>query len=160
MRMIKILASLFPVVFHMIGERFDSVEARAFILAVALQESGCVARTQRDGGPAKSFWQFEKIGVRGLIANERTRLQLRDATLLLQVEFDLDAIHRAIEFNDLLAMACARLLIAQHPAALPRRADAEGAWQQYLSLWRPGIPRRSTWDAYYEWAWQVIEEMQ
>ena len=56
----------------------------------------------------------------------------------------------------LLAAAFARLLLFTDPRRLPDVGDAGGAWNFYIRTWRPGKPRRATWDALYAQAQRVV----
>ena len=73
-------------------------------------------------------------------------------------------VHAALEHDDVLAAAFARLLLWTDPKSLPALNDADGAWQLYLRTWRPGAYPRGTaeqkaalrkkWGAYYAQAMQ------
>jgi hypothetical protein len=147
--------TLFPVAFSIMGERFDSDQARAMLMAIALQESGLTHRTQHGSGPARSFWQFETIGIVGLFSNPRTESMLVDACEVLCVSPGVVDVYDAIEHNDVLALICARALLSQVPQRLPERDDPDGGWDQYVRQWRPGRPRRDSWNAHFSTAWQV-----
>lgn len=126
------------------------------LLAIALQESRMTHRRQANFGPARSFWQFEKGGVRGVMKHKLSRDPLEHALRTLRYEAQIGQtalLHQAIENNDVLACIFARLLLWTLPDALPGQHAAEIAWAQYLSAWRPGKPHRETWDALYSEAW-------
>ncbi|MOA17734.1 hypothetical protein D3C78_1380020 [compost metagenome] len=57
--------------------------------------------------------------------------------------------YAALERDDVLAAALARLLLWTDPYHLPEVGDAEGAWDLYMRVWRPGKPHRKTWDTLY-----------
>lgn len=130
--------------------------ARAMLLAIALQESRCCHRRQI-GGPARSFWQFEVGGLRGVLAHRASKPHIADALaqLAYPVTDDATVPYVAIEHNDVLAAICARLLLWTDPQPLPFRDDAQGGWELYLRCWRPGKPHRATWDAFYQQAWDL-----
>ena len=140
----------------------DSPEARAMILAVSLQESQLEHRRQlprRAGagpGPARGFPQFETVSLRLLLKNPATSEHLRHACASLTILPNVPAIHRAVEFQDVLGACCARLLLWALPHRLPLRSQPEEGWQQYLAAWNPGCPRPVTWAEHYARAWQVI----
>jgi len=140
----------------MLPASMDTPEARALLIAIALQESGLVKRRQLGGGPGRSFFQFEKVGVRALLKHERSKTHLRDLCTALDVNPNYITIHRALEFADLLAVGCARLLLWTDPHPLPAARAPEDAWAIYRRCWNPGRPRRETWDAHYAVAWHVI----
>lgn len=138
--------------------RMDSIEARCMLLSIGLQESRLQARFQRspqapDGkGPARGFWQFERGteasrgGVWGMILHQATSDDLADLCRARQVAFSAVDIHGAIESDDVLAAGLARLLLFSDPKPLPPLGDTRGGWDLYQRTWRPGRPRRETWD--------------
>jgi hypothetical protein len=137
--------------------RMESVEATVQLLAVGLQESRFEHRRQI-GGPARSFWQAEKGGgmVHGVLRHPATKkhaLAVCDARGVRPAD---EAVYVAIEHDDVLAAALARLLLFTDPYPLPKLGDAAGAWGYYLRTWRPGNPHPHTWDALYT---KAIEAM-
>lgn len=124
-----------------------SIEAENMLLAIAIQESGLDHRYQITSGghlgPARSWWQFEPSGVRGVLQHERTMWRARKACERFRVEYAVLPIWRAIEGHDGLAVAFARLLLWSDPAPLPTEEDA--AWDYYKRNWRPGKPHRERW---------------
>lgn len=134
----------------------DSPPARAMLLAIGLQESRFEHRRQIRG-PARGFWQFEHGGgVRGVLRHQLTAQPIREVLSVLGYDDEADTVYTAIEHNDVLACACARLLLWTLPQPLPGPQDAEGAWRQYLSAWNPGKPHRKTWDNFYSQAWGMV----
>jgi hypothetical protein len=135
-------------------ERMDTEQARAMLVAIALQESGLRHRTQING-PAKGFWQFEPIGVEGVRTHHATgefAVGINQTFLYPQ-----DAAYRAIEHNDVMACAYARLLLWSLPDALPGgRMDFDHGWNVYIKAWRPGKPHRDRWDANWRAAWAAL----
>jgi hypothetical protein len=132
--------------------KMDTVAARVMLLAIGLQESRFQDRRQligkppRPTGPAKSFWQGERGG--GLVSGVRTHEATRDLAAQLYrargVAADNAAIWNAIEHDDVLAAALARLLLWSEPGRLPEVGDVDGAWTLYLRTWRPGAFARGT----------------
>ena len=140
--------------------RMDTVEARAMMIAIALQESGLRHRKQV-AGPAHGWWQFEPIGVLGVTSHHATQA-LSESVVDALVEGRQSghdrttALYLAVRHNDVLAAAFARLYMWQWPDPLPSRDDGpEAWWQQYIGIWRPGKPKRGTWDEHYATAWSV-----
>lgn len=128
--------------------------AAAMLVAIGLQESRFLRRCQREGGPARSFWQFELAGVRGVLAHKASQRAIEEAIRVLRYPRDASAtLLTAIEHNDVLAACFARCLLWTSPIALPTRDGPAGGWELYLSTWRPGAPRRDTWDELYFEAW-------
>ncbi|MGB6096452.1 MAG: hypothetical protein WBF95_09155 [Comamonas thiooxydans] len=134
----------------MLPADMDTPQARVQLLAIGLQESRFVDRRQLVGsppqptGPAKSFWQAEQgggmvHGVRRHAATSRIAAELCKAR---NVSPNDRAVWNAIENDDVLAAALARLLLWTDPQRLPKLGDAEGAWQLYLRTWRPGAYER------------------
>lgn len=126
---------------------FTSDEARILMLTIGMQESRFEHRKQL-GGPARGFFQFESGGgYHGVVRHHAT------GALATRVLSDLhippwDGFD-AIQFNDTLAAAFARLLIYTDPAPLPSvNAAPDVWWDYYLRCWRPGKPHRSTWDSF------------
>lgn len=137
-------------------ERMDSTPARAMLHAIALQESGFRHRRQIRG-PARGWWQFEPIGVRGVLEHRATRTTAEQACALLGYSAaDYKSLCNAIEHNDMLACAFARLLLWRLPNALPAREDEDGAWYQYIDTWRPGKPHRERWGDNYRQSWEAV----
>ena len=120
-----------------------SPQAEVLLLAIGLQESRFVHRRQIKG-PARSFWQAELGGgmVHGVLRHHLTgkhAVAVCDARGVAPVS---EPVYAAIEFDDVLAAALARLLLWSDPGKLPGKGDAEAAWQLYLRTWRPGAHSR------------------
>lgn len=134
----------------------DTRPARAMLLAIGLQESRFVHRRQIRG-PARGWWQFETGGVHGVLDHPASRQHAqRVCDALGYADVERGALHAAIEHNDALACAFARLLLWRLPEPLPAAGDADDGWDQYLTTWRPGKPHRQTWDAFFDGAWESI----
>ncbi len=122
-------------------------KARVLVMTIAGQESHWQYRRQL-GGPARSYWQFEKFGgVAGLFSV--TPRQLRAVCDVLDIPYDIGIVYEAMAWNDTLACNMARLLLWSDPAPLPPVGDKAGSWNYYLRLWLPGLPHPETWDARY-----------
>ncbi|MDP3978318.1 MAG: hypothetical protein Q8P85_10060 [Pseudomonas sp.] len=137
--------------------RMTSPQAEVMLLAIGLQESRFTHRRQVKG-PARSYWQAERGGgmVHGVLRHPLTRdiaVTVCDARDVQPVN---EAVHVAIEHDDVLAAALARLLLWTDPFALPELGDEHGAWDLYLRTWRPGKPHRQTWDALYAQALAAV----
>lgn len=142
----------------------DTIAARRQVLCIGLQESRLQHRRQvaADGtetGPASSFWQFESgrmSGCNELLVNPRLMHITKQACADFNVEPTRTGIWQAIQFNDVFAAICARLLLYMLPDALPTTAD-EG-WNQYLRSWHPGQPHPATWSTYWSAADLIVKE--
>lgn len=143
---------------RLLPPEMDSAAARAMIMAICLQESKLQLRKQVNG-PAKGYAQFEKSGgVAEVFANAASMTHAKMVCAGLDVSPTVTAVYTALEHNDILAAAFARLLLWTLPQALPTKEDPEEGWRQYVHAWRPGKPHRETWDNYYAQAWQLAEE--
>lgn len=129
----------------------DSVSARRFLLAIALQESGLKHRRQvvsggEENGPAVSFWQFEKMGgCLGVLSHNSSAKRMTRICMDYNVAATPGGLWEAMRYNDVVAAIAARLLIYTLPSKLPE-TEREG-WDQYIKAWRPGKPHAGTWAA-------------
>lgn len=157
-----------PAAESLLPETPKSGGVTALLLAIGWQESAFEHRRQVRG-PARGFWQFERLGVQGVMQHRRTqRLSASvlnklhypsDPSLILTVDGQIDAVHTALEHNDVLAACFARLLLFTSLVPLPADTQGETAWQLYRDLWRPGKPRRETWDTHYRDAWTRVHAL-
>ncbi len=143
--------------FALLPERMANLEAEVMLLAIGLQESRFLHRRQIKG-PARSFWQAEQGGgmVHGVLLHPLTRqpaFAVCDARGVPPVDAN---VYKAIEHDDVLAAALARLLLWTDPARLPSVGEAAKSWELYLRTWRPGKPHRHTWDALYAQALEGV----
>lgn len=138
--------------------KMDTPEARVMLFAIGLQESGFQERRQivmRDGrpqpvGPAKGYWQFERRGgCYGVVSHFASRYWMADVCAARNCAFTSAALWDAIENDDVLAAAAARLLLFTDQARLPALGDEKGAWQTYTRVWRPGKPHPAAWPKRY-----------
>ena len=128
----------------------DTVDARAHLYAITLQEDPSGHRRQiinRRGkllpeGPAAGLWQFEQGGgCVGVLTHNASHAHALRVCAQHGVQPSPAALWAALPTNDVLAAACARLLLWTDAAPLPKIADPdaeERAWQYYLRNWRPG----------------------
>jgi hypothetical protein len=135
----------------------DSPQAKAMMIAIAMQESRWDERRQI-GGPARGFWQFELGGIRGVLSHKATQPIIRSVLDRLDYDYRPETSYAAIEHNDVLAFAYARCNLWWIPAPLPARGEEGEGWEQYLEAWRPGRPWRGTWGAFYAQAWDLVME--
>ena len=151
----------------LLPERMNSAPAHALLLAIAMQESWDLGHRRQIRGPARSLWQYEQSGIRGVLDHPASRTLARATckTLLYPVETQPDGtvtadtvlnVHQAVEHNDSLAAALARLTLWRLPTPLPPRGAPAAAWDQYIEAWRPGKPHRQPWDARYALAWEAV----
>lgn len=158
-----LLRYVLPALPGLLPRSMDTPPARAMLLAIALQESKALARRQASFGPARGFWQFELGGVRGVMRHPASRGHAREVLRALRYEkligsaAETSDIHKALEHNDLLAAAFARLLLWTLPGPLATHRQVDSAWSQYLLAWRPGKPHPETWSAHFDEAWHRLE---
>jgi hypothetical protein len=140
----------------LLPDTMRSTEARAMLVAIALQESKLLHRRQF-AGPARSYLQFELTGIEGVLTHEQTWVYARAACLDVDVLPTPPGVYMAIEYLDTLACVFARLLLWTEPRPLPGKADEDDAWKQYLALWRPGKPRPQAWAPNFIEAWHAVQ---
>ena len=129
--------------------RFASPQATVLLVAIGLQESRFEHR-QQIGGPARSFWQFEKGGgITGVLSHPVSKLHARAVCVLRGIDATPSAVYAAMLHDDLLSCAFARLLLYTDAAPLPEPGQVVTSWHYYVRNWRPGKPHRSTWDSLY-----------
>lgn len=127
----------------------DSLNARRFVLAIALQESSLMHRRQvaadgTENGPAASFWQFEQGGgCKGVLGHQATSKAMLSICESFNITPTPAGLWEAMRYNDIVAAAAARLLVYTLPKSLPDSSDS--GWMQYLSAWRPGKPHPERW---------------
>lgn len=137
----------------LLGQKYDSPEARQFMAAIAYQESNFEHRHQI-GGPAHGFWQFERGGgVVGVMNHHSSKADARRICDHYGIPYNSRDVYAAIETNDELAAAFARLLLWTDPKPIP--TDADVAWEYYIRTWRPGKPHPSRWSA----AWLKAQKL-
>jgi hypothetical protein len=139
--------------------RMSSKQAAAMLLSIAMQESNIEHRRQVGGGAGRGYWQFEQGGgVRGVLTHSASLAHAESVLQALDYPADYTEpeIHAALEHNDILAAAFARLLLFTLPQPLPTQNFPGVAWAQYSIAWRPGRPHRQTFDAFYEEAWDSV----
>lgn len=147
----------------MLPPAMTSPQARVMLFAIGLQESRFQHRFQivqgRPGvkGPARSFWQFERGGgCKGVVEHPASRYWMAQVCAARAVPFNATAIWNAMETDDVLAAAAARLLLFTDPQRLPGVGDHKGAWNLYIRTWRPGKPHAATWPDLYAEALKAL----
>lgn len=142
----------------LLPHKMDTPQARALLYAIGLQESGFEFRRQvvvmggtlQPLGPAKGYWQFERRGgCHGVVSHFASRYWMADVCKERGCVFTSAALWDAIEHDDVLAAAAARLLLFTDQQALPALGDERSAWNYYTRVWRPGKPHPHTWPRKY-----------
>jgi hypothetical protein len=145
-----------PAALKMLPFRMDTSGAQAMLLAICLQESAALHRRQARGGPARSLWQFEIAGVRGVLNHPSSGPLIRDVLGRMGYNDAPETSHVAMVHNDVLACCYARCLLWTHPRPLPAPDDENESFGQYLACWRPGKPRPADWAGNYAEAWALV----
>lgn len=152
--------------FALLPPAMDTPEARVPMLATGLQESRFEHRRQlikKSGqllplGPAKGYWQFERGGgCVGVVTHDASRYWMSRVCAARGVKFNATAIWNALEHDDVLAAAAARLLYFTDPFKLPKLGEANPTWNMYIRTWRPGKPHRPTWAGFYAESLSAIQ---
>lgn len=153
----KIRASAIAPALALLPERMTSPAAETMLLAIGLQESRLVHRRQI-GGPARGLFQFERGGgVRGVLLHPVSREHAAAVCRARGVDPTEVAVYNALEHDDVLAAAFARLLLWTDPLPLPALGRVDAAWNLYLRTWRPGRPHERTWAGLYAQALEAVE---
>lgn len=136
---------------------FDSPEARVMLLAIAGQEGNFKERIQI-GGPARSYWQFERGGgLAGVMANTHTAAWLHVVCDALDVEYNSLTIFEAMAWNDHLAVTLARLNLWLVRGPLPAIGAQAAAWAYYENQWAPGKSGPTRWPSNYQSAISAVK---
>lgn len=134
----------------LLPRRMDDPRARILLLAIGLQESALKHRRQLVGGQpvgrGVGLWQFEEGGgCVGVLTHGASRDLMRWVCAARRVQPLPAPLWAALQQDDVLAAAAARLLLYTDPAPLPSLADPGAAWEYYERVWRPGDPRPAAW---------------
>ena len=154
--MIETLKSyVIPAALALLPAKMDTPEARAMLVAIALQESNLQYRKQI-GGPALGFfmWELPQVGLvlRHEVIGPMALKVLADLAYSVGAP-PFENIHAAMQHNDVLQCAFSRLLLWPDAAPLPQRGDVQGSLATYLRVWRPGKPHPEKWPASWAQAW-------
>lgn len=147
---------IFPAAFALLPAKMDSLRARAMLLAIGLQESRFLYRHQVQG-PAGGFWQFEEAGVAGILRHGSSAELSWGIAEAMGYQRSVAMLQDALDDNDVLACAYARLLLWTSARGLPAKTESRAAWSLYLDCWRPGKPHPATWDPFFAQAWAAVE---
>jgi len=156
------LTDVIPAALALLPPQMDTQEARAMLIAIALQESRLTYRKQI-GGPARGLHQFETGGVRAVLRHAATEAHARSVIDALGYppcdplsQADVAALHANFTVDDLLDCAFARLLLYADARPMPPAGAHDLAWDIYIFGWRPGKPHRQTWNDFYDEAWATL----
>lgn len=156
MKLKQVMKTAVEPALSLLPERMRSKEASVMLLAIGLQESRFVHTYQivqgRPGvkGPARGWWQFERMGgVHGVLNHAASKHHALAVCRARDVEPNARDVWEQLEHDQVLAAAFARLLLWTDPRSLPRLGDEQRAWDLYMRVWRPGKPHLRTWAACY-----------
>lgn len=152
---------------RILPDAMDTERARVLVLTIGLQESNLAERRQRGNGPARGLHQFEEGGgVKGVMTHAATKKHCRLLCDIRDVAYTSRAVWSAMEYDDVLDMGMARLLLWSDPRSLPAVDDVASAWALYLRTWRPGAhtrgdayKRNQLWLKFKEHHARVVEEL-
>lgn len=138
--------------------KMRGMESDRLLMAIALQESDVKYRRQSGNGPARGYWQFEKGGVLGVLNHPATSAHAREVCAAMDYAPYPQIVLYAMENNDMLAAAFARLNLWWLPS--PIATTEEKGLEQYLEAWRPGKPHPEKWPDNWRCAVEYFEEEQ
>lgn len=145
--------------FTLLPAKMDTPAARVILAAIGYQESKYLTRRQYGNGPAAGYWQFERGGIKGVMLHKSTARLAMGVCQALIVEFNSEAIWKALQHDDVLAAAFARLLMWTDSKPLPALGDQQAAWHLYADkarTWSPGKPHPEDWPASYRFGQGVL----
>lgn len=155
---------VFPAAFALLPPAMDTAKARAQLLAIGLQETNFSKRRQVTKNPkyspARGFWQNELGGmVAEVLSNPRSKPLVDPILAQLRYPPAASAVWEALEHNDVLACAIARLGLWLSPLALPSATEPEKGWSVYELTWKPGAPHPEAWPANFARAWRLVDPL-
>lgn len=143
--------------YSLLPAKMDTPAARVLQAAIGYQESKYLTRRQYGNGPAVSYWQFELGGIRGVMLHASTARLAISVCEARGVEFNSQKIWQAMQTDDVLGAAFARLLMWTDSQPLPAIGDEAAGWKLYaLRCWRPGKPHPEEWPTSYKFGMGVV----
>lgn len=145
--------------FALLPSKMDTPAARVIHAAIGYQETKYLTRRQYGDGPAAGYWQFERGGIKGVMLHAATARLAMEVCEARGVEFNSEKIWAALQVDDVLAAAFARLLMWTDAGPLPKLGDQQAAWHLYADkarTWSPGKPHPEDWPASYKFGMGVV----
>ena len=131
-------------------------ESKAMLIAIAMQSSQFSFRRELMGHD-RSFWALgAQTHIKVVAEHELTRGPIAAVCDALCYDTSVFSAYMAVEHNDILACAYARLLLSLVPGKLPSRDQPQLGWDQYLAVWRPSHPRPEPWPVHFRRAWDAV----
>jgi len=146
-RAAEALASYVIPALALLPAKMNTAPAQKLLLAIGLQESDFIYTTQMGGGPARGYWQFEKVAVTDVLTRAATKSDAERVCGHFLLAANANLVYSTLASNHILAAAFARLNLYNDPQALPQTESA--GWDTYLRVWKPGMPRPAEWSANY-----------
>jgi hypothetical protein len=138
-------------------QKMDTLPARVMLDVIQRQEDPLKRRRQWPTGPGRGLWQFEQDGgVAGVLEHPASADLAKLVCEARGIPAERAIVWNALEHDDVLAAAFARLLLWTDPKPLPRIGDEAGAWSLYIRTWRPGKPWPAKWPANYRAAVESV----
>lgn len=142
---------------RLLPEGMGGARAEVMLLAIGLQESGFVQR-RPDIGPERGFWRARPDDdMVGIVLRHPFSAPLAvaacDARRVPPIE---ERVFAALEHDDVLAAAFARLLLHSEGERLPPVGEVADAWTLYCRIWRPAQEQRQSWDRSYALAMDAL----
>lgn len=151
MKLSEVMSAILIPAMAQLPAKMSSDKASVMLLSIGLQESRFEFTRQMGNGPAASYWQGEQGG--GLVTGVMNHPATKDIAAGLYASHNVAptpaAVWQAIQTDQILACALARLLLWSDPKPLPEVHDTDAAWLTYKSIWRPGKPHPETWAGYH-----------
>ena len=116
------------------------------MLATAGVESGWQDVPQADGGPGRSFFQFEPETCYDVLHNRATDVRAIKVCVALHIQPNSVAVYADLIGNTRLSVGFARLDYWANPAPIPHAEDAGAQYKYYLDTWQPGAPSPARWN--------------
>lgn len=151
--MIRILKEAFS----LLPAKMTTPAAGQMVLSIVYQESQGIYRRQLGNGPARGLAQFELGGgVKGVMTHPASKDLAAEVCVKRGVDpGNYRQVWAALEVDDVLALALARLLLWTDSQPLPTN-QADG-WLAYTRVWRPGKPHPDKWSQSWATARGVMD---
>ena len=164
-----------PAAYSLLPGQMNNGEATAEMLAIGLHESLFKARVQGKirslrtyedfdptAGPARGLWQFErKGGVAEILTSSDTKDIAIPICKMFLIDPNINAVHAALGFHDVLAAVFARLLLWRDSRPMPTPLEAVKGYSIYLRNWRPNpdaaAAHAKDWPGNFNTAWNVVK---